>query len=153
VSEQPEEASPPVEAAPGENLPQQPGTPVAGIGASAGGLDAFKKFFAAMPADSSIAFVVIPHLDPKHESMMAELLTRYTKMPVVEATDGLRVEANHVYIIPPNKYMTIAGGFLRLSGPVERGGPNCQLWTREASVASPSVSIIPPNKYMTIAGK
>ena len=95
--------------------------PVAGLVASAGGLDAFKKFFAAMPADSGIAFVLIPHLDPKHESLMVELLARHTSMPVVEAAEGMAVEANRVYIIPPNKNMTIAGGVLRLTGPVERG--------------------------------
>ena len=77
--------------------------------ASAGGLDAFKKFFTAMPPDSGIAFVLIPHLDPKHESLMVELLARHTSMPVVEAAEGMDVEANHVYIIPPNKYMTILG--------------------------------------------
>ena len=108
--------------APSEERSEQPGPPVAGIGAFAGGLDAFKKFFAAMPADSGVAFVLIPHLDPKHESLMVELLTRYTKMPVVEATDGLAVAANGVYILPPNKYMTISEGILRLTGPVERGG-------------------------------
>ena len=112
----------PADAAPFESTPGRPGPPVAGIGASAGGLDAFKKFFAAMPADSGVAFVLIPHLDPKHESLMVELLARYTKMPVVEATDGLAVEANRVYILPPNKYMTISGGVLRLTGPVQRGG-------------------------------
>jgi len=95
--------------------------PVAGLVASAGGLDAYKKFFAAMPADSGIAFVLIPHLDPQHESLMVELLARHTSMPVVEAAEGIAVEANRVYIIPPNKNMTIAGGVLRLTGPVERG--------------------------------
>jgi len=95
--------------------------PVAGLVASAGGLDAFKKFFAAMPADSGIAFVLIPHLDPTHESLMVELLTRQTSMPVVEAAEGMAVEANRVYIIPPNKNMTISGGLLRLTGPVEHG--------------------------------
>jgi two-component system CheB/CheR fusion protein len=93
---------------------------VAGIGASAGGLDAFKKFLAAMPPDSGIAFVLVPHLDPAHESLMAQLLTRHTAMPVVEASDGMAVEANHVYVIPPNRYITIHGGALRLTGPVER---------------------------------
>jgi two-component system CheB/CheR fusion protein len=124
AGEQPGEVpTSPADAALTESKPQESRPPVAGIGASAGGLDAFKKFFAAMPADSGIGFVVIPHLDPKHESMMAELLTRYTAMLVVEAKDGMQVEANHVYIIPPNKYMTIADGFLQLSGPVQRGGP------------------------------
>jgi two-component system CheB/CheR fusion protein len=79
---------------------ERPGPLVAGIGASAGGLDAFKKLFTAMPHDSGIAFVLVPHLDPKHESLMVELLTRHTSMPVVEAGEGMPVEANHVYIIP-----------------------------------------------------
>jgi two-component system CheB/CheR fusion protein len=124
------EESPPTAAAGGdlgENQPAHSGPPVAGIGASAGGLDAFKKFLAAMSADSGVAFVLIPHLDPKHESLMVELLARYTKMPVVEATDGVAALANHVYIIPPNKYMTISGGVLRLTGPVERGGPQTSI--------------------------
>ncbi len=95
--------------------------PVAGLVASAGGLDAFKKFFGAMPADTGIAFVLIPHLDPQHASLMVELLARHTAMPVVEAAEGMAVEANRVYIIPPNKNMTIAGGVLHLTGPVERG--------------------------------
>lgn len=76
---------------------------VAGLVASAGGLDAYKRFFVAMPADSGIAFVLIPHLDPQHESLMVELLTRHTSMPVVAAAEGMAVEANRVYIIPPNK--------------------------------------------------
>ena len=84
--------------------------PVAGLVASAGGLDAFKKFFAAMPADSGIAFVVFPHLDPHHDSLMVDLLSRHTSMPVVEAAEGIAVEPNRVYIIPPNKNMTIADG-------------------------------------------
>jgi two-component system, chemotaxis family, CheB/CheR fusion protein len=119
---QPAEASPttPAETAPLEHKPERPGPPVAGMGASAGGLDAFKKFFNAMPSSSGIAFVLIPHLDPAHESLMVELLARHTTMPVVEAENDMPVEANHVYIIPPNKYMTIRGGILRLTGPVER---------------------------------
>ncbi len=95
--------------------------PVAGLVASAGGLDAFKKFFVTMPADSGIAFVLIPHLDPTHESLMVELLTRHTSMPVVEAAQGMAVEANRVYVIPPNRNMTIVGGVLRLTGPVAHG--------------------------------
>jgi two-component system, chemotaxis family, CheB/CheR fusion protein len=117
----------PVGVDPLESKPRQPGPPVVGIGASAGGLDAFKKLFTAMPADSGVAFVLIPHLDPNHESLMVELLARCTKMRVVEATDGMAVEANRIYIIPPNKYMTISGGCLRLTGPVERGGPQTSI--------------------------
>lgn len=96
------------------------GMPVVGIAASAGGLDAFKKLIGAMPADTGIAFILIPHLDPTHESLMVELIGRQTTMPVVQAEEGLRVEPNRIYIIPPNKYMTIQGGFLRLTGPVAR---------------------------------
>jgi two-component system CheB/CheR fusion protein len=135
ASAKPRPAAPPVaageEVLPSTPVPDAPGAvdsrqeparpPVAGIGASAGGLDAFKKLFGAMPPDSGIAFVLVPHLDPAHESLMAELLARHTKMPVVEAENDMAVKANHVYIIPPNKYMTILGGVLRLTGPVERG--------------------------------
>jgi len=91
--------------------------PIVGIGASAGGLAAFKQFFAAMPAESGIAFVLVPHLDPTHESLMAELLGRETRMPVMEATDGTAVAPNCVYIIPPNRYLAISQGVLQLSKP------------------------------------
>jgi two-component system CheB/CheR fusion protein len=73
-----------------------------------------------MPADSGIAFVLLPHLDPTHESLMVDLLARQTTMPVVEAAEGMPVEANHVYVIPPDRYMTIRGGVLPLTGPVAR---------------------------------
>ncbi len=120
AGEQPEEvAAPPAEAAPVESRPEQAG-PVVGIGASAGGLDAYKKFFAAMPPDIGIAFVLVPHLDPAHESLMVELLARHTTMPVVEAENDMPALANRVHVIPPNKYMTIRGGVLRLTGPVDR---------------------------------
>lgn len=99
------------------------GPPIVGIGASAGGLDAFKKLLAAMPGDAGLALVLIPHLDPGHKSLMVELLARHSSVPVAEATDGTAVRANQVYIIPPNKYMTISSGVLHLTGPVERVGP------------------------------
>lgn len=117
----------PKEQTPIDNQLDIPDPPVVGIGASAGGLNAFKNFLTAMPANSGIAFVLVPHLDPKHDSMMVELLARHTKMPIVEATDGMNVEANHVYVIPPNKYMTISQGVLRLTGPVERSGPQTSI--------------------------
>jgi two-component system CheB/CheR fusion protein len=106
---------------PGDAAPPPPdaGPPVVGIGASAGGLAAFQRFFAALPPDSGLAFVLVPHLDPRHESMMAALIARHTPMPVAEVTEGTPVEANRVYVIPPNKYVTIAGGVLHLSGPAE----------------------------------
>jgi PAS domain S-box-containing protein len=96
------------------------GFSVVGIGASAGGLDAFRKLLTGMPADGGMAFVLVPHLDPTHESLMAVLLARSTTMPVVEAREGMPVEAGRVYVLPPNKYMTIGAGRLHLTGPVER---------------------------------
>ena len=85
------------------------------MGASAGGLDSFKKFFGHMPADSGMAFILIPHLAPGHKSMMSELLSRQTRMPVREAIQGRRVRANHVYVIPPNRDLGLASGRIVLS--------------------------------------
>jgi two-component system CheB/CheR fusion protein len=96
--------------------------PVVGIGASAGGLEAFERFFTAMPADGGMAFVLVQHLDPTHQSLTAQLLARRTAMPVVEVEDRMPVEANHVYIIPPNKSLTIRGSMLHLSEPVLQRG-------------------------------
>ena len=100
-----------------------PGTPVVvGMGASAGGLDASKRFFGAMPSSTGLAFVLVQHLDPTHESLMADLLGRYTDMPVIQVEDEMPVEPDHVYIIPPDRYLVINAGILRLSKPTERRG-------------------------------
>ncbi len=96
--------------------------PVVGIGASAGGLDAFKQFFNAMPADSGMAFVLIQHLDPTHESLMVDLLSRYTCMKVTQVEDRMPVQADCVYMIPPNKSLAISDGVLQLTDPVMRRG-------------------------------
>ena len=92
---------------------------VVGMVASAGGLDAFKRFFHAMPADSGIAFVLVPHLDRRHESYMVPLLEKQTAMAVSEAAEGVRVQPDHVYVVPPNKYMRIKDGALHLSDPLD----------------------------------
>ncbi|MGH8534900.1 MAG: chemotaxis protein CheB [Gammaproteobacteria bacterium] len=92
------------------------------IGASAGGLEALKRFFSAMPAQSGLGFVVIPHLDPTHVSHLPELLRRHTPMPVEQAHDGAPVQAEHVHIIPPNALLTIKGGVLHLAAAVARPG-------------------------------
>ena len=84
------------------------------IGASAGGLDALERFFDELDAESGAVFVVIQHLSPDHKSMMDNLLARHTTMPVVMAENGLEMQANHVYLIPPGKNMTVAGNQLRL---------------------------------------
>jgi len=97
--------------------------PIVGLGASAGGLEAFTRFFEAMPSDRGIAFVLIQHLDPTHESLTAELLGKHTKMPVRQLAGDIPVEANHVYVIPPNKYLSISEGVLHLTPPpAERRG-------------------------------
>src|SRR3984885_4422388 len=90
--------------------------PVVAIGASAGGLAAFTALLKALPSKSGMAFVLIQHLDPQHESALTTLLSRATSMPLVEVSDGMVVEPDHVYVIPPNKSMTIRAGRLRL-GP------------------------------------
>lgn len=101
--------------------------PVVGMVASAGGLEAFKKFFQAMPPNSGMVFILIPHLDPRHESLMPELVSKHTSMPVAEATEGARIAPNHVYVLPPNRYLAIRGGELRLSGPIEPGRPQTSI--------------------------
>jgi two-component system CheB/CheR fusion protein len=89
--------------------------PMVGIGGSAGGLPALQKFFRAVPADTGLVFVVILHLSPTHESSLAEVLGWETKMPVQPAKDLQKVEANHVYVIPPGKHLVTTDGHLRLS--------------------------------------
>jgi two-component system CheB/CheR fusion protein len=95
---------------------------VAGIGASAGGLEAFRKFLEGLPAAPGMAFILVQHLDPTHDSMMAELLSDATAMQVVQAQDGMEVQPDHVYLIPPGMYLAIAHGRLNLSVPQARHG-------------------------------
>ena len=87
---------------------------VVGIGASAGGLEAFRLLFEAMPADTGMAFVVVLHLPANRKSMLPEILARWTAMPVQEATDGMRVQPDHVYVPPPHAATTIRNGRLRV---------------------------------------
>jgi two-component system CheB/CheR fusion protein len=95
---------------------------VVGIGASAGGLEACRRFLAALPAAPGMAFILVQHLDPTHDSMMAELLASATAMRVVQAEDGMAVAADHVYLIPPGFYLAIANGCLSLTVPLARHG-------------------------------
>ena len=90
---------------------------IVGIGASAGGLEAFEQFFRNVRPDSGMAFVLVSHLDPDHASMLTEILQRSTTMPVVEALDQVQVLPNCVYAIPPNRDMSIFHGELQLSAP------------------------------------
>jgi len=96
--------------------------PIIGIGASAGGLEAFELFFKSLPADCGMAFVLVPHLDPGHASMLSDILQRNTAMPVHEAEDQTTIRPDHVYIIPPGKDMAIFHGVLNLSVPEQARG-------------------------------
>ena len=98
--------------------------PIVGIGASAGGLAVFEQFFAAMPADvdPGMAFILVQHLSPDHKSLLAELVRRYTRMQVYEVEDGMTVQPNCTYIIPPNHDMAFLHGKLHLLEPGERRG-------------------------------
>lgn len=98
------------------------GFPVVGIGASAGGIEALTRLFEAMPADSGMAFVIVLHLDPTHDSQLAEILGHHTGMAVAEITDGMRIEPDHVYVIVPDSYLTVSGGRLRLAAPTDPRG-------------------------------
>jgi two-component system, chemotaxis family, CheB/CheR fusion protein len=96
--------------------------PIVSIGASAGGLEALEQFFQNMPANTGLAFVVIQHLAPDHKGIMPELLQRITPMKVQQASDNLLVKSNCVYVIPPNKSLSILNGILQLFNPVESHG-------------------------------
>jgi two-component system CheB/CheR fusion protein len=118
---EPETATPPppappvpatqAEAAPASDLP----TRIVGIGASAGGLESLEQLFAELPPDTGMAFVVVQHLSPDFRSLMDELIARHSDMPVLLATDGVTVKANHVYLMPPGKEMIIREGRLQLT--------------------------------------
>ena len=88
--------------------------PVVGIGASAGGLEAFTQMLRALPVDTGMAFVLVQHLAPTHASLLAEILSRTTSMPVTEVHDEPQVQPNRVYVIPPDRNMIISGGALQL---------------------------------------
>src|SRR5271166_2747584 len=97
--------------------------PIVAIGASAGGLDACRKLLDALRAVNGMAFIIVQHLDPSHDSMMVDLLAGHTLMPVLLATDGMRIERERVYVIPPGVYLSAdEKGALRLSKPQARHG-------------------------------
>ncbi len=97
--------------------------PVTGIGASAGGLEAFTQLLEHLPSDTGMAFVLVQHLSAKHESVLSSLLAKATRMPVAEVRDGMAIEANHVYVIPPDTNMVVVNGNLQLRPRPEPTGP------------------------------
>ena len=98
--------------------------PIVGVGASAGGLEALSQMLKALPGDTGMAFVLVQHLDPTHQSMLPEILARSAIMPVVQVKNLMPVEPNHVYVIPPGMNMVLADGKLRLSPRTEARGQN-----------------------------
>src|SRR4051794_7375581 len=89
--------------------------PVVGVGASAGGLDAFSKLLSGLPAAPGMAFVLVLHLDPNRDSILPDLLAASTSMPVRAASDGMPLKADHVYVIPPNAVVTVVNDHLKLT--------------------------------------
>jgi two-component system, chemotaxis family, CheB/CheR fusion protein len=88
---------------------------VVGLGGSAGSIEALKTFFSFMPEESGLAFVVVLHLPPEYESSLAEVLQKWTSMPVIQVSEPIKVEANYVYVIPPRKHLLMADGHLTLT--------------------------------------
>ena len=106
----------------GQPEPARDRLPIVGIGASAGGLEAFTLLLKHLPVDTGMGFVLVQHLDPLHESALTQILTKATTMPVHEVEDHMRVKPNHIYIIRPNKNMTIAQSRLKLEPRLQTGG-------------------------------
>lgn len=98
--------------------------PIIGVGASAGGLEAFTQMLQALPLDTGMGFVLVQHLDPGHESALAQILARATKLPVREVENDERVEPNHVYVIPRDTNLTIVKGVLKLAPRPRTRGPH-----------------------------
>jgi len=106
----------------GEKATSTSTVPVVGIGASAGGLTALESFLPGIKKGAGLAFVVVQHLDPDHESLLADLLERLSPIPVSTIAHETPVEANHIYVIPPNAALTIVDDHLHLAPPaVPRG--------------------------------
>ncbi len=93
----------------------EPVFPIVGVGASAGGLEAFTQFLSSLPSDTGMGFVLVQHLDPRHDSALTQILSQTTSMPICEATAEQSVLPNHVYVIPPDTNLEIAKGVLKLS--------------------------------------
>lgn len=97
------------------NTASQPNFPVVGIGASAGGLEALQEFVEHLPTDTGMAFIVVTHQHPGHTSLLPELLGRKANVPVVEATDGVQLQPNHLYVSPPGESLALLDGTLHLT--------------------------------------
>jgi two-component system CheB/CheR fusion protein len=111
VQAKPGASAPPARAAPHD------GVLVVAVGASAGGLDAFSALVRTLPANGDMAFILVQHLDPNHDSLLVELLANCTSMPVREACHGMPIEPGEIYVIPPGAYLALAGSVFQTSEP------------------------------------
>lgn len=121
-----------------DNPPHHPVLPtrIVGIGASAGGLVALEQFLGNTPPDSGMAYIVVQHLDPTQKALLPELLQRVTTMPVHEVVQGMRIEPDTVYVIPPNTELSVVGGILKLAAPTEPRGMRLPINVLFSSLAS-----------------
>src|SRR6266702_4140212 len=138
-----------------KRAPQDGRFPIVGVGASAGGLEAVERLLRHLPENTGMAFVIVQHLDPNHESRLTEILSRATSMPVAEAQHGGRVEPNRVYIIPPNKGMTIRNRVLHLGSREDPTGKYYGM--PQSAIASGDVDfVLPPEdiaRYLAKIGR
>ncbi len=111
----------------GQESSHPPTFPVVAIGASAGGLDALSRFFSKLPTNSGMAFVVVQHLSPTQDSLLSDILGKAAHLSVVQAEDGALLEPEHAYIIPPNRYLTLDEGRLRLEAPAGGSHPHLSI--------------------------
>ncbi|MEP7344441.1 MAG: chemotaxis protein CheB [Gemmatimonadaceae bacterium] len=126
AAQRPEDDEPPIapDHSKGEEHASGRSFPIVGIGASAGGFEAFRQLLGHLPAESGMAFILVQHLDPRHDSRLAELLAKSSAMPVIEAANGLQIRANHVYVIPSNTNLGVARGLLVLTPRGDARGPH-----------------------------
>jgi two-component system CheB/CheR fusion protein len=118
-----------------ERKTDRPAPTIVGIGASAGGLDAFIQLLQNLPDDTGFAYVIVQHLSPDHESLLPDLLAKASRIPVVPARDNLPIEADHVYVIPPDVTMTVTDGHLKLVRRARTKGPHFPIDAFLASLA------------------
>jgi two-component system CheB/CheR fusion protein len=108
---------------------------IVGIGGSAGGLNAYKALLAALPPKTGMAFVIVAHLNPSANSELVRILTSHTKMPVILAGDAMPIQANHVYVIPPDSDLTVEGYSLKIVTPRTQRNKQIDLFLNSLAVA------------------
>src|SRR5713101_1705135 len=117
------------EGSPSQSPPHGPGGEffVVGIGASAGGITALRQFFSRVTPDARMAYVVILHLSPQHESNLPSLIQGTTEIPVTQVTETVNVVPNHIYVVPPSKYLVMMDGKIRLAEPERSRGAHTSI--------------------------